>query len=190
MTNSEHSDPHTTLRTGPLPLPSRAALARLGRYLGALALLGVGIDHITQYYTDYYSAIPTIGTLFALNFASATVVAAGLMSPLKRIAGRWAATAQALLAISGITIAIGSLTGLLISENAPLFGFMEQGYRQAIVLSIVLEAATIILLGLFLVLNLPGVRLSNHRHSSAQPSITKHRSKSASAMASDGAKAP
>lgn len=190
MTNSKHSDPRTPLRTGLLPLPSRAALARLGRYLGALALLGVGIDHITQYYTDYYSAIPTIGTLFALNFASATVVAAGLMSPLERIAGRWAGAVQALLAISGITIAIGSLTGLLISESAPLFGFMEQGYREAIVLSIVLEAATIILLGLFLALNRSGVRLRNHHHSSAQPTITKHRSNRASALASSDAKAP
>jgi hypothetical protein len=139
--------------------PSRATLARLGRYLGALALLGVGVDHIEQYYADFYSAIPTIGTLFVLNFASATLVTLGLVAPLERIAGRRrAGSALALLAIGGIGIAAGSLAGLLISENGGLFGFMEQGYREAIMISIVLEVATIILLGLFLAANGLGVR--------------------------------
>jgi hypothetical protein len=141
-----------------LALPSRAALARLGRYLGALTLLGVGIDHIEQYYVDFYSAIPTIGTLFFLNFVSATLVAAGLLAPVRRIARRWAAAILALLAVSGIGIAAGSLAGLLISENGGLFGFMEDGYRDAIVVSIVLEVATVALLGLFLRLNGPEVR--------------------------------
>ena len=143
--------------------PSRAAVARLGRYLGALALLGVGIDHIEQYYVDSYSAIPTIGTLFALNFVSAAVVAVGLVTPVGRIAGRWAAALLALLAVSGIGIAAGSLAGLLVSESGGLFGFMEQGYREAIVLSIVLEAATMILLAVFLAANGFGLRLREGR---------------------------
>jgi hypothetical protein len=138
-------------------------VARLGRYLGALALLGVGIDHIEQYYVDSYSAIPTIGTLFALNFASAAVVALGLVMPLGRIAGRWAAALLALLAVSGIGIAAGSLAGLLVSESGGLFGFMEQGYREAIVLSIGLEVATMILLGVFLAANGFGLRLRDGR---------------------------
>ncbi|HEX4717195.1 MAG TPA: hypothetical protein VH300_01600, partial [Thermoleophilaceae bacterium] len=37
--------------------------ASLMRHLGALALVAVGIDHIEQYYVDYYRAVPTIGTL-------------------------------------------------------------------------------------------------------------------------------
>jgi hypothetical protein len=143
--------------------PSRASLARLGRYLGALALLGVGIDHIEQYYVDSYSAIPTIGTLFALNFVSATVVTLGLLAPIRRIAGRWAAALLALLAVGGIGIAAGSLAGLLVSENGGLFGFMERGYREAIAISIALEVATMILLGLFLALNGCGVQLRNRR---------------------------
>jgi hypothetical protein len=133
-------------------------VARLGRYLGALALLGVGIDHIEQYYADHYSAIPTIGTLFALNFASSTLVAAGLAAPVRRIVRRRAAVVLAVLAVAGIGIAAGSLAGLLISENGGLFGFMEQGYRQAIVISIALEVATIVLLGLFLATNGVGIR--------------------------------
>jgi len=138
-------------------------VARLTRYLGALALLGVGVDHIEQYYVDSYSVIPTIGTLFAMNFASATLLTVGLLAPVRRIAGRWAARVLALLALGGIGIAAGSLAGLLLLENGGLFGFMEQGYREAIVLSIVLEVATMILLGLFLAQNGLGVRPRNGR---------------------------
>jgi hypothetical protein len=139
-------------------LPSRATLARLGRYLGALALLGVGVDHLEQYYVDFYSAIPTIGTLFVLNFASAAVVALGLVVPVERLAGRRSQAVLAVFALGGIAVAAGSLAGLLVSENGGLFGFMEQGYREAIVISIALEVATIALLGLFLA---TGSRLSD-----------------------------
>jgi hypothetical protein len=62
-----------------------ASTTTLTRYLGALAVLAVGVDHIEQYYVDYYRAVPTIGTLFALDFVAATVVAVGLMLPLRRL---------------------------------------------------------------------------------------------------------
>jgi ABC-type antimicrobial peptide transport system permease subunit len=139
----------------------RAVIARLGRYLGALTLIGVGVDHIQQYSVDSYSAIPTIGTLCALNFASATVVGMGLVAPVRRLAGRWADAVLAVLAVSGIGIAAGSLAGLLISESSGLFGFMEQGYRAAIVTSIVLEVVTVFLLGAFLAANGLGLRLQD-----------------------------
>ena len=141
----------------------RAALAHVCRVLGALALLGVGIDHIDQYWADSYSAIPTIGTLFALNFVSATFVGLGLLAPVRRLAGRWADAVLALLALSGIGIATGALAGLLVSERSGLFGFMEQGYRSAIVVSIVLEVATVFLLGIFLAENGFGIRLREGR---------------------------
>jgi hypothetical protein len=130
----------------PSPLTSAA------RYVGALALLGVGIDHIEQYYADYYRAVPTIGTLFVLNFVSALVISLGLALPIRRIARDSADRILTILAISGIGIGAGTLAGLLISENGGLFGFMEVGYRGAIVLSIGLDAVTIVLLGAFLVL--------------------------------------
>jgi hypothetical protein len=133
-------------------------LALLTRYLGAAALLAVGIEHLQQYTVAHYSAIPTIGTLFALNFASATVVALGLVAPVERIAHRFGRLLLALLAASGIGIAIGSLAGLFVSESGGLFGFMEAGYRTAIVLSIALEAATALLLGAFLALTWAGRR--------------------------------
>lgn len=123
---------------------------RVARYVGALALLAVGLDHIEQFYVDSYWAIPTIGTLFALNFASATLVAVGITTPIERLAGRWGKRLLALLALSGIGIAAGSLAGLLVSEGSGLFGFREIGYRTPIVVSIVLEVATVLLLAAFL----------------------------------------
>ena len=125
--------------------------ASIMRWAGALALLAVGIDHIDQYYNDYYRAVPTIGTLFLLNFASALVVGLGLLVPLRRL-GRTARPLITLLAVSGIAIAGGTLAGLFISESSGLFGFMEVGYRGAIVLSIVLDSATVVLLAAFLFL--------------------------------------
>ena len=121
------------------------------RYLGAAALLGVGIDHIQQYLGASYSVIPTIGTLFALNFVSSVLLAAGLVAPIERVFRRLGRPILGFLALSGIAVALGSLIGLLISEQTPLFGFMESGYRQAIVISIVLEVATTLLLGTFLI---------------------------------------
>ena len=131
------------------------ALARtttLTRYLGALAVLAVGVDHIEQYYVDYYRAVPTIGTLFALDFVAATVVAVGLMLPLRRLTRRFGDRLFTLLALAGIGIGAGTLAGLLASENVGLFGFMEVGYRNAIVLSIVFDVAAIAFLSAFLAL--------------------------------------
>jgi hypothetical protein len=62
-----------------------------------------------------------------------------------------------LLSAAGVGVAAGSLAGLLVSETSGLFGFMEAGYRPAIVLSIALEATAVALLGSCLALALrPG----------------------------------
>jgi hypothetical protein len=126
------------------------------RYAGAAALLAVGIDHLQQYFGALYSTIPTIGTLFALNFTGSVVVAAGLAAPVERVFPRLRKPILGFLA-SGIGIALGSLVALLVTEQTPLFGFMASGYRQAIVVSIVLEVATVLLLGAFLI-GLPTTR--------------------------------
>jgi hypothetical protein len=138
-----HASLPSTHASAPRFRPRPRTVLRVARILGAASLLAVGVDHIEQYSVDSYSAIPTIGTLFALNFASAVPVALGLIAPLRRLAGRWAGPVLAVLALSGIGIAAGSLVGLLVSEHGGLFGFMEQGYRFAIVLSIVFEVAAI-----------------------------------------------
>jgi hypothetical protein len=122
---------------------------RVLRITGALALLGSGVVHIQQYASDSYSAIPTIGTLFVLNFAAATAVALGLLVPVQR------PVARRLLALGGIGIAVGSLAALFMAENGGVFGFTEHGYRFAIVLAIVFEVVAALCLGAFSALAAP-----------------------------------
>jgi hypothetical protein len=129
-------------------------IATWARYLGALALLGIGVDHLEQFFVDSYSVIPVIGTLFVLNFGSAATIAAGLAAPVHRLPGRAGRLALPLLSLAGMGVAAGSLAGLLVSERSSLFGFMETGLRPAILLSIGLEASVVALLGLYLALGL------------------------------------
>jgi hypothetical protein len=121
------------------------------RALGALATLAVGIVHLQQY-LKLYSSVPTIGTLFVLNFAGATVIGLALLVPLERLAGRLGEAAVALLAVGGVVLAATSFVFLFVSERTPLFGFMEPGYDPAgIAASRIAEVATVALLGTFLV---------------------------------------
>jgi hypothetical protein len=121
------------------------------RALGALATLAVGAVHLQQY-LKLYSSVPTIGTLFVLNFAGATVIGLALLAPLERLAGRLGEAAVALLAAGGIVLAATSFVFLFVSERTPLFGFMEPGYDPAgIAASRIAEVATVALLGVFLV---------------------------------------
>jgi hypothetical protein len=69
-----------------------------------------------------------------------------LIVPLTRVAGRCAQALRAAFAVSGIGLAALSLAGLFISEESGLFGFVEHGYRTAIVLAIVAEVAAIVFL--------------------------------------------
>jgi hypothetical protein len=122
----------------------------IARVLGALSLLAVGIIHLQQYF-ELYSEIPTIGTLFVLNFVGATVVCVGLLAPLGRL-GRWGGAARMLLALAGIAHAATAFVFLFISKRTPLFGFQEPGYDpSAIMASRIAELATVVFLGAFLV---------------------------------------
>lgn len=94
------------------------------RALGAPAVLAVGAIHLHEY-NKLYSAIPTIGTLFVLNFAGATAIGLGLLAPVERLfGGRLGAAAVGLLALGGIGLAATAFVFLTISEHTPLFGFM------------------------------------------------------------------
>src|SRR3954471_17580404 len=91
------------------------------RFLGAGALLAVGGVHLQQY--EYlYSSIPTIGTLFLLNFVGATMIGLALIAPVERLLGRFGGAALALLALGGAGQAATAFVFLLISERTPLFG--------------------------------------------------------------------
>jgi hypothetical protein len=122
------------------------------RVLGGMAVLAVGAVHLQQY-VELYSAIPTIGTLFVLNFAGATAIGLGLLAPLERLlGGRLGAAAVGALAIAGIGLAVTAFVFLVIAEHRPLFGFMEPGYDPtAIAASRGAELAATALLGGYLV---------------------------------------
>jgi hypothetical protein len=122
----------------------------VGRLAGALALLSVGAVHLQQYH-KLYSAIPTIGPLFVVTFAAATVLAAALLAPTGRWAGRWGGALVTLAAAGGLALAAGTFVMLAIAESRPLFGFREPGYDPAaIAASRGAEVATVVLLGVYL----------------------------------------
>src|SRR5712691_8669002 len=124
----------------------------LVRYLGALSILLVGAVHAQQYYDAYFSAVPTIGTLFLLSFIGSGVVGAVLIAPIRRLGRGIGDLILVLAALGAIGIAIGSLASLLVSEYTPLFGFMESGYRLAIVLTLLFDVLTTAFLGVFLLI--------------------------------------
>jgi hypothetical protein len=123
----------------------------IARYLGAGSLVVVGVIHAQQYYYDYFSVVPTIGTLFLLSFIGSGVVGATLIAPVRRLGRNLGDLILVLAALAGIGIAAGSLVSLMISEYTPLFGFMESGYRLAIKLTLVFDTLTTALLALFVV---------------------------------------
>jgi hypothetical protein len=128
----------------------RARLWYRVRALGASSLLAVGAVHLQQYFY-LYSAIPTIGTLFVLNFAAATVIGLGLLAPVERVLGRFGEAVVVLLALAGTAHAASSFVFLLVAERTPLFGFQEPGYDPpALMASRVSELVTVALLGTFL----------------------------------------
>jgi hypothetical protein len=126
------------------------SLAWILRVLGALSVLAVGAVHLHQY-VDLYSAIPTIGTLFVLNFAGATAIGLGLLAPAERLVGRFGSALPVLLSVAGIGLAATSFVFLFVSERTPLFGFMEPGYDAAAILaSRVAEVLAVVFLSGFL----------------------------------------
>jgi hypothetical protein len=136
------ADPHRTI-------------AEAGRYLGAVSILVVGAIHAQQYYDAYFRVVPTIGTLFLLSFVGAAIVGVVLFAPVRRLGRRRGDAVLVLAALGAIGIALGTLVGLLVSEYMPVFGFMESGYRLAIVLTLVFDGLTTMFLGVFLLVVAP-----------------------------------
>jgi hypothetical protein len=121
------------------------------RVLGALAVLATGAVHLYEF-EHFYSQIPTIGTLFLLNFLVATAIGLGLLSPIERLGGRYGNALLVLLAATGVALAAVAFAFLLISEQTPLFGFKEPGYDPAgIAAARGAEIATLLFLGAYLV---------------------------------------
>lgn len=134
-----------------MSMTRRYALA-IVRLVSALALLATGAIHIQQYAVADYRVIPTIGTLFLLNFIGATALGLYLLIPARPRRGGARGLADRLAALLGLGLAALSLIALLVSEHTPLFGFMEHGYRLEIVVAIVSEAVAAVALAAFLLL--------------------------------------
>jgi len=133
----------------------REIASQLVRYLGAVSVVLVGVVHAQQYHDDYFSVVPTIGTLFLLSFIGSGIVGAVLIAPVRRLGRMSGDLILVLAALGAIGIALGSLVSLLISEYTPLFGFMESGYRLAIVLALLFDALTMAFLGIFVLIVAP-----------------------------------
>jgi hypothetical protein len=149
----EHAVPTSRLgRSAAYQAPTRArVVGETARYVGAISILIVGGIHAQQYYGAYFRVVPTIGTLFLLSFVGAGIVGAVLFAPVRRLGERAGNLVLVLAALGAIGIALGTLVSLLISEYTPLFGFMESGYRLAVVLTLVFDGLTTVFLALFLV---------------------------------------
>jgi len=133
----------------------RQVVAQAARYLGAISIFLVGAVHAQQYYDAYFSVVPTIGTLFLLSFIGAGIVGTVLIAPVRRLGRVIGDAALVVAALGAIGIAVGTFVSLLISEYTPLFGFMESGYRLAVVLTLVFDVMTTVFLGAFLALVAP-----------------------------------
>jgi hypothetical protein len=116
------------------------------RVSGAVAVLVVGAVHLEQYFAVHFRVVPVIGPLFLLNFIGAMMIGIGLLIPSARLR-----LLHILLALAGIGLAATSFVFLFVSEHQPLFGFQDHGYRSAIVIALVAEAAASLSLAGYLV---------------------------------------
>jgi hypothetical protein len=157
MTMTALSPPKRPAGPGWLSTQHRSIIAQASGYLGALAVLATGVAHIERYAVDNYSTVPTIGTLFLLNFIASIVIGVGLISSSGASPGATPTESRAVLAVGGIGLGVLSLAGLFVSEMTRLFDFVEHGYRMAIVVAIVVEVAATVFLVAFVVVNGTGL---------------------------------
>ena len=118
------------------------------RAIGALALIAMGALHLQQYYDAGYSAIPTIGTLFVLNFVGGVALGLALLLPLERLPGRAGTVAVPLLAFTGAAMAATAFVFLLISQQTPVFGWLETAKTSAIPAALYSEAVATVALAI------------------------------------------
>jgi hypothetical protein len=123
-----------------MTVPSRrfgTVLLLAGRIVGAVLLVWMGWIHL-HLWSHGYKHLPTIGTLFILNFVGAVVLAgAVLLSPRRYLP---------VPAAAGALMAAGTLVSLAISINIGLFGFTDFLEAPFVHLSIWVESAAFLVL--------------------------------------------
>ena len=98
----ERNTTHVTSSAAASPPPD------LARGIAAVALLATGGIHLQQYVVAHYSVIPTIGTLFLLNFIGGTVLGLALLVPAPGRPARWRVLLDTAVALAGIGLAAGA----------------------------------------------------------------------------------
>jgi hypothetical protein len=149
------------------------------RLLAAASLFAIGGVHIQQYIVQDYRVIPTIGPLFLLNFIAGTVLGLYFLIPARARVGRIRSRADTEAALSGLGVAIGGAVALTVSEHTKLFGFMEHGYRFAIVFTFAAEGLAIVMLGTLLVMSHASPRRGDGSHRSSDGPLAVKRTSTA-----------
>ena len=115
--------------------------------------------HVQQFVAEFRD-VRWIGPLFLANAAAVLVTIAGLTQPRTR----------RLAALAGVAISAVALGSLVISYGTGLFGWQEAGFRTPVALTMITEAAAVILSATALTLQppqLPHGRMAPHaRHGS------------------------
>ena len=120
---------------GPSGSAARRAAITLGLVVGAALLASSGVIHL-QLWATGYRTIPTIGPLFLLQGIAGVVLAVVLLL--------WR---RLLVVVAGAGFMVATIGGLLISVEFGLFGFMDTFAAPYAGLSVVLESAGAVVLG-------------------------------------------
>lgn len=109
----------------------------VGRLVGAGLLVWMGWIHL-HLWNEGYQHLPTIGTLFLLNFIFSVLLAVGLV-----LVPPWY---LALVAGAAALMVAGTLVSLIISINVGLFGFQDSYGAPFAHLSVWVEVAALVVL--------------------------------------------
>ena len=115
---------------------ARRAAITLGLVVGSALLASSGVIHL-QLWATGYRTIPTIGPLFLLQGIAGVLLAVVLLL--------WR---RLLLVVAGAGFLVATIGGLLVSVKFGLFGFMDTLAAPYAGLSVVLESAGAVVLGI------------------------------------------
>ncbi len=125
----------------------------VGRVAGAGLLIWMGWIHL-HLWSAGYKHLPSIGTLFLLNFIGAVVVAVSVLAAPRRY--------LALAAGAGALMVAGTLVSLIISINVGLLGFTDSFDAPFAHQSLWVEIAALVVLAATAVRSAPFLRLRSH----------------------------
>jgi hypothetical protein len=94
-------------------------VGEIARYLGAVSILLVGVVHAQQYYSAYFSVVPTIGTLSLLSFVGSGIVGVILLAPVRRLGRR---IGDLILVLAAYTFVGDKRAGQTAGEGLSNFG--------------------------------------------------------------------